>query len=1378
MGLQVGELYASLNLDTSDYDKGLSRAKRGAKMLGKAAVAAGAAAGTAIAGVGAAATKVGKQWEQAMVGVEKVTSAETAKALEGELLNMADTMPVAHEKLAGFAETAGRLGIEGADNIRSFTRVIAELETATDLVGEEGATQMAKIMSMTDLGKTQFRELGAAVNKMSNNMATSASEIMNSTLRSASALDSLGLSGQEIASLNATMNTLAPTSRLAGSALRVLAEKMLKPRIVKEVGKALGMNAEKLKEMREGSPVEMIRLLVETLGEGGKAAGKLREALGATGTDLSKLSGNMNVLSEAMDMTKEQFEDATSLSDEYQTAIDTLQGQMDILKNQFVTTGIMIYKEFKPELKALVQWVMDNKTAIRNFAVGSIRNIMAFGETVYNVFNQVRGFFGDLTDAFDEGGVRGSIDEFADKLEGLQNKVPEGGAIEWSLKLTEDMARWVVENWDTITKIGKKIGEWTSKAINWGIDLVEDIAQWVKDNWDTIETIASSIASWTSKAISWSIGVADDIDQWIKDNWDSIEKWAGKITGWASKAINWTIGAYDEVAKWIKNNWPKIEKWAGKIEGWTSTAIKWTIGAVDNIADWIKKNWSTIETIAVSIGEWASKTVQWTINFVDDIASYVKKNWPEVEKWAGKIGEWTSKSIEWSLDFASDLKDWGSDKLNNVIEFFWSEDQSKADKTLEASLDFINKIGEGLTDKTQDVIDWFWPEQETREQSKNFQATLEFIDKVKDWFGDKVQAVKSFFWEQDYSDVELSGTLKFIADLGKWMADKVQSFRNWFWGTEVGDSEASGELNFDTNIKQSFLDNIWPKIKDMWPKLSKWTSETVKWSIDFIDEVGSDVRNNIWPQLKNIWKDIKGWSSKTIQWTVKIAVPEGIKKTRQAIESFVNVVTSSGPVGKTLRRIGKAVTILGSAMAVKVAGSAIWAAVSSLASALGGFLSLSASPLIAITAALTAGISIWEEFFGGLTPTIKGFARTLGVEVWKAIKKTTKALTSGEFEKIPGIWAKTFAKIKKEASNIWPEIRKGLGEGWGNLKGFMEKKAEELWTAFESNFPDIASVFSDQIPDISEQFDEVVKAGSDLVAKLKNKILPGLQTAWDKLTKVFARGEGEGMQTGRLEIFKKMIQDNLGTALEVVENVLETIEHLFKTGADLSTGNWKSALNNLKKAIVPQLDSVINIAKTFSNNIKGWLQIAGLWGEIEKGYETLTTNFQNKIIKPFTNMQSTMRNMGQKIVQGLIDGIKSMTGTFKQAWNNWVENNIPGMFRGLLKIKSPSKLMADLGKEIPRGIIEGIQSEKISMQNEISNMMLPPLNIATAPINQKANLESAGYGSRISKNQYNILPNVNDVTVDNEERVNQLASRLQRALERTQRNNGEPRRGG
>ena len=301
-----------------------------------------------------------REFEDAMVEVEKVTNPETAAAMTDEVRNMAETIPLAQDELAGLAADAARFGVRGPENIRAFTEAVSKMAVATNLSANEAGESLSRISELTDTSVGNIENLGSAINELSNNFATSSQEIVDATLRSGAALSQLGLEQTEITGLAAALNEVSESSRRAGTRLRRVAQEMMNPDKVGDLASALGMTVGEFETMRDESPVELMRQMAQAMVDGGDRADALRSTLStASRQAVGGLAQNLDGMNSALDQSQTAFEENTSLQAEFEAQSDTLNNQLTLLKNNLRNSAIEIGNVFLPGLTSAVEAVND-----------------------------------------------------------------------------------------------------------------------------------------------------------------------------------------------------------------------------------------------------------------------------------------------------------------------------------------------------------------------------------------------------------------------------------------------------------------------------------------------------------------------------------------------------------------------------------------------------------------------------------------------------------------------------------------------------------------------------------------------------------------------------------------------------------------------------------------------------------------------------------------------------------------------------------------------------------------------------------------------------------------------------------------------------------
>jgi phage-related protein len=95
-----------------------------------------------------------------------------------------------------------------------------------------------------------------------------------------------------------------------------------------------------------------------------------------------------------------------------------------------------------------------------------------------------------------------------------------------------------------------------------------------------------------------------------------------------------------------------------------------------------------------------------------------------------------------------------------------------------------------------------------------------------------------------------------------------------------------------------------------------------------------------------------------------------------------------------------------------------------------------------------------------------------------------------------------------------------------------------------------------------------------------------------------------------------------------------------------------------------------------------------------------------QILKAITDVLSpnNMLRIGTDVVRGLWNGIASMGGWLRDRIVSFVRDKIPGPVRDALGIHSPSKVFAEIGREIPRGLVKGVDKNSAMVTRSVSNM--------------------------------------------------------------------------
>ena len=321
-------------------------------------------AGTSLAAVGAGLTaasvgagKAAMDWESAFAGVKKTVddSTEGYAQLEGELRNLAKTLPSSHQEIAAVAEAAGQLGVK-RDDIVGFTATMIDLGETTNLTADEAATNIAQISNvmgtMDREGSEGVARFGAALVELGNNGASTEKEILDMAQRIAGAASTVGASESDVLALS---NTLASMGIRAEQGGGVATRVILKMRsAVDEGGESLetfaqvaGTSAEEFAAKFRSAPMEALDLVAQGIGrvntEGGNVTATLAD-MGIKGTEETQvmlaLASAGDLLSESLRMGDEAWASNSALAAEAAKRYETSEARIRMAWNQIKDAAI------------------------------------------------------------------------------------------------------------------------------------------------------------------------------------------------------------------------------------------------------------------------------------------------------------------------------------------------------------------------------------------------------------------------------------------------------------------------------------------------------------------------------------------------------------------------------------------------------------------------------------------------------------------------------------------------------------------------------------------------------------------------------------------------------------------------------------------------------------------------------------------------------------------------------------------------------------------------------------------------------------------------------------------------------------------------------
>lgn len=441
-----GTIKITTELDNSKAEQAMSKfgklVKTGIAALGISKIA------SEIGQLGGYIFQTGLQFESAFAGVEKTVDATDAQLQEfrSGIREMSTEIPQTAAEIASVAEAAGQLGIQN-EYLLGFTETMSNLGVATNMSATEAATSLARLANITQMPQENFDRLGSTIVALGNNLATTESEITEMGLRLAGAGKQVGMSEAQILGLAGAISSVGIEADAGGSAVSTIMTKM--QLAVEEGGESLeqfanvaGMSADEFRQAFQQDAAQALVSFVEGLGSmesrGQSAIATLSdmEITEIRQRDaLLRLAGAGDVLSESLGIATQAWNENNALTNEAEKRYQTLESQIQILKNNVDDFAISLYDGIRDPMAEVVTESIGYVQRLHSaFNTGGISGVVAeLGEV-----------FDDVTDD-----IAGTSDAAAGLVTPLKNVATTGASLASGiLPVIGESAKLLAENFD------------------------------------------------------------------------------------------------------------------------------------------------------------------------------------------------------------------------------------------------------------------------------------------------------------------------------------------------------------------------------------------------------------------------------------------------------------------------------------------------------------------------------------------------------------------------------------------------------------------------------------------------------------------------------------------------------------------------------------------------------------------------------------------------------------------------------------------------------------------------------------------------------------------------------------------------------------------
>jgi TP901 family phage tail tape measure protein len=539
-----------------------------------------------------------------------------------------------------------------------------------------------------------------------------------------------------------------------------------------------------------------------------------------------------------------------------------------------------------------------------------------------------------------------------------------------------------------------------------------------------------------------------------------------------------------------------------------------------------------------------------------------------------------------------------------------------------------------------------------------FQEGLDFSGE----FLDTLTEYSPQFYALGYSAQEMYATLAAGAESGAFNLDKV------------GDAMKEFNIRIKDGSKST---------SEGMAELSKGTQKVWK---DFLagKESGKAVFEAVIQELSKMEDGIKEGQIATslfgTQWEdLEAEVVRAMDTSTYHIEGFEGATQKAGDalydnfgsrLTSTLRGVQEALlpigeTILGIVESALPAIEKMSAAFTNLSPAVQkiimivGAVAAALGPLLMVIGMVANGIQV---VIGWLAPLIAAITEAGGLIAFLSTKFTAlfAAITGPIGIVIASVVALIAIFVALYKNN--EEFRNKVNEIWASIKASFQTALTFIKGIVNTVMREVTAFFSAQLAVIRQFWDQNGKQIMSLVKTYFSLISSYIQ---------MVMGVIKGIFQAVWPVITNVVRIAWSAIQTVIKNAMALVMGVIKTALQLIQGDWSGAWNTIKST-----------ASTIMNNILSFFKGINLY------------------------------QVGKDIINGLVNGIGSMAGAVKKMVSK-LASNIPEWAKDILGIRSPSRVMIEVGEDTGEGAVVGLENKLAKVKrvaSEFAQTFIPDMS--------------------------------------------------------------------
>lgn len=326
-------------------------------------IAGVAAVGTGLVMAGRKAVNAFAEMDAEMANVRKFTGLadDEVKELNEDFKKM-DTR-TSREDLNKLAEEAGRLGKSSKEDVLGFVKAADQINVALDELGEGATLTLSKLTNIfgdeARLGtEKSLLAVGSVINDLSQNCTASAGYLAEFGKRMAGVGAQAGMTIPQIMAFAAVLDSQGQACEMSATALSQLIMNLFKE--PSKIAKATGMDLDELNKALKRSTNEGLLMLLQKLKELGNmdVLAPVFKNMGENGARASQvlatLAGNVEMVKWQQEQATQSFEDATSVTNEFNVQNSTAEAELDKARKRVTELAIELGEKLMPVMKHVI----------------------------------------------------------------------------------------------------------------------------------------------------------------------------------------------------------------------------------------------------------------------------------------------------------------------------------------------------------------------------------------------------------------------------------------------------------------------------------------------------------------------------------------------------------------------------------------------------------------------------------------------------------------------------------------------------------------------------------------------------------------------------------------------------------------------------------------------------------------------------------------------------------------------------------------------------------------------------------------------------------------------------------------------------------------